>query len=495
MKQKILLALVSFAFITATEAQKKKDRVTAYAITGLEKGNSRWAEVNLIDVVSGEVINPVYQSKSEVKKLNARTGKPIAIAENKEDSKTYVRVNVDKLVPTVNERVREQQVIVKKNLVPTEELIETRTLTTKRTEATTKTNQRVIINKIRVSKDQPFATNSAACAFDKKHDRLYYTPMSINQLRYIDLKAKTPAVFYFEEDAFGTVKGSGDVANQITRMVIAGDGNGYALTNNADQLIQFTTDKKPVITNLGSLTDDAGNGKFSVRSSTAYGGDMVADKSGNLYLITANRRVYKISIESRVADYLGSIKGLPEGYTTNGAIVEKDNFIVVSSSTATNGYYKFDIESLQAEKISQNNSVFNASDLANANLLNTKKKKENKIPEETKKETLVKEDLLNNAVEKSIRSDIGVASRMTVYPNPITNFVARLSLTNYPEGRYEVQLVDLNGKQLNRKIVQINNKTQQLEFKLPTQLAKGTYLVRIINAVDQSMNTEKIIVQ
>jgi hypothetical protein len=319
--------------------------------------------------------------------------------------------------------------------------------------------------------------------------------MSINQLRYIDLKAKSPSVFYFEEDAFGTVKGSGDAPNKITRMVIGGDGNGYALTNNAEQLIQFTTDKKSVITNLGGITDDASNGKFSIHNSSAYGGDMVADKSGNLYLITANRRVYRISIENRVAKFLGSIKGLPEGFTTNGAIVDKENQIVVSSATATNGYYQFNIEKLQAEKISESSLVFNASDLANANLLTTKKKKEEKIPDETKKDIAAKEVLLDNAVQKSITGDIGVVTNMNVYPNPVTNFSTRLSLRNYPEGRYEAQLVDLTGKQMNRKVIQVNYKTQTFEFKLPTQLAKGTYLLRIIDASNNAMNTEKVIVQ
>jgi hypothetical protein len=82
-----------------------------------------------------------------------------------------------------------------------------------------------------VNTDEPFSTKSAACAYDKKHERLYYTPMGINQLRYIDLKSKSPRIYYFEEEAFGVVKGSHNVEKQITRMVIASDGNGYALTN------------------------------------------------------------------------------------------------------------------------------------------------------------------------------------------------------------------------------------------------------------------------
>ena len=118
----------------------------------------------------------------------------------------------------------------------------------------------------KVQSDKPFATNSAACAYDKKHDRLYYTPMGINQLRYIDLKSNTPRIYYFEDEPFGALNGPRDIPNQITRMVIASDGNGYALTNDANHLIRFTTKKSTVITDLGPLTDDPANGSVSVHN-------------------------------------------------------------------------------------------------------------------------------------------------------------------------------------------------------------------------------------
>src|SRR6185503_11770597 len=122
----------------------------------------------------------------------------------------------------------------------------------------------VVVNNNSNQYDKPFATNSAAMAYDKKHERLYYTPMGINQLRYIDLKSNK--IYYFENEPFGTVTHVGDGANQICRMVIASDGNGYALTNDGNHLIRFTTDKNPVITDLGALTDDAANATNSIHS-------------------------------------------------------------------------------------------------------------------------------------------------------------------------------------------------------------------------------------
>lgn len=209
---------------------------------------------------------------------------------------------------------------------------------------------------------KPFATNSAACAYDKKNNRLYYTPMGIAQLRYIDLKAKTLKVYSVEEEAFGVVKGSGDVGSQITRMVMAADGKGYALTNDGRHLIRFTTKKKPGITHLGALTNDPTKGRHSILSSANYGGDMIADKLGNLYLITSNNRVFLIQISSLMASYAGRIKGLPRVYSTNGAIAEGASSVIASSSRSTEGFYRFDLNTLKSEKVSGAGTVFNASD-------------------------------------------------------------------------------------------------------------------------------------
>ena len=43
-----------------------------------------------------------------------------------------------------------------------------------------------------------FGTGVAAIAYDKRNNRLYYTPMFIDQLRYIDLKSNK--IYYFENE-------------------------------------------------------------------------------------------------------------------------------------------------------------------------------------------------------------------------------------------------------------------------------------------------------
>ena len=71
-----------------------------------------------------------------------------------------------------------------------------------------------------------FATGVAAIAYDKKNNRLYYTPMFMDQLRYIDLKTMNA---YFVTDGVLTGlnnKTSSDQSKIITRMAFASDGNG-----------------------------------------------------------------------------------------------------------------------------------------------------------------------------------------------------------------------------------------------------------------------------
>ncbi|MDQ3682351.1 MAG: hypothetical protein M3352_04660, partial [Bacteroidota bacterium] len=388
MKQKILLTLVIASFITTIQAQKKAQKITAYAITGVQKGQNNWTEVRLIDITSGEEMQTIYQGKQEIEILNARTGKAIT----KKEITNYLQPTRKEITNHLRPAVQDiDGHIAREKKIMAAHLISTRS---------------------KVLSDKPFATNSAACAYDKKHERLYYTPMGINQLRYIDLKAKTPKIYYFEDDQFGALTSPGDVPNQITRMVIGADGNGYALTNNGSHLIRFTTNKNATITDLGSLTDDAANGNNSIHSANGYGGDMIADKSGDMYVITANRRVFKIDIGSKVATYKGLIKGLPKGFSTNGAMVEEGSKVIVCSSNSTEGYYKFDLNTLEAEKISTGSSVYNASDLANGNLAFAKKKRN----KEEAKQPEVKQEQTVSRSEKNTEKALAQRNRISVYP-------------------------------------------------------------------------------
>jgi hypothetical protein len=506
MKRIILLTAATTLFISFLQAQKrakKPQQTTAYAITGVQKGQSNWTEVRLVDVTTGEELKTIYNSKQEVEILNARTGNPIVKKEIKNDGFpertviTYHRQPEQNVV--VDKLEKEKQLEKEKKIVNLDQELNpnVRVKIEKLKEINKivelKAVNKVVIMNSKVQSDKPFATNSAACAYDKKHERLYYTPMGINQLRYIDLKSNTPRIYYFEDEPFGALSGPRDVPNQITRMVIASDGNGYALTNDANHLIRFTTKKNTVISDLGALTDDPANGSVSIHNPSGHGGDMIADSKGGLYVLTANRKVFQVDPESRIATYKGTIKGLPKEFTTNGAIVESGTNVIVSSSQSTIGYYRFDLNTLQAEKVSISESVFNASDLANSTLISEKKKKNKEkievpIEEKTEAETVQSKRALPGEIGQPV-------NRIFLYPNPVTNGLVNVSFEDHPQGRYQVQFMDISGKIISTKAVTIVNKVQVEQIKLPKLLAGGNYLVQVIGEGNKVVSTSKVVVQ
>lgn len=329
--------------------------------------------------------------------------------------------------------------------------------------------------------NMPFSTYSAACAYDRKHNRLYYTPMGINQLRYIDLGAKSPRIFYFEGEAFGQATSLNDEANHITRMVIGADGDGYALSNDGNHLMRFSTGKKTVIQDLGNLVDHPDNGAVSIHNKcSSWGGDMIADAFGKLHVISARHAVFEVDVNSRVAAFKGYITGLPANYTTNGAVVDDEGKVIVSSANSTQGYFEVDLASLKAVQIKSNAQVYNTSDMANGNLALQK--------EADKKASAVSAaSVLSRNI---IRND-----NISVFPNPVTDGSFRLYFDNQRQGKYEIQLVDLTGRVINSQVISIGSKAQVEEMFVSSNLARGMYMVKVVDGRRKALFADKLLVQ
>ena len=179
----------------------------------------------------------------------------------------------------------------------------------------------------------------AAIAYDKKNNRLYFTPMNNDQLRYIDLS--TMKVFSQSDQYFSKIgKYDSKFAGPINRMVIAPDDFGYTITNDGTHIFRFTTSETPVITDLGELVDDPLNKEMTLHNNPCAnsGGDLIADDAGQLFLITGSNRVFKVDINTRVATYLSTISGLPLKFTTSGAAVSEDGKIIISSSLFSDAF-------------------------------------------------------------------------------------------------------------------------------------------------------------
>lgn len=318
-----------------------------------------------------------------------------------------------------------------------------------------------------------FGTGVAAIAFDKKNNRLYYTPMFIDQLRYIDLKTMKVYFVSGSDNPALKVKAS-DQSNIITRMALASDGNGYALTNDGTHLLQFTTGKKIKTIDLGTLVDAPSNNGISIHNScTSFGGDMIADDDNNLYVFSARNHVFRVNIETKVATHLGVVAGLPDGFTINGAAVTTDNRILVVSATNNSGVYTVDNKSWSASA-AQADIPWRSSDLANSNLLLTRKP--------TPPAQLISS--LNEAPDK----------RIQIYPNPVTDnkFLVQF---NQPEGNYTILITDVLGRQAVKSVATVSGKGQTASIQLPASTKKGVYLVKVVDQDSKTIFSQKILVQ
>lgn len=329
----------------------------------------------------------------------------------------------------------------------------------------------------------PTGTFVAAAAYDKRSNKLFFTPMRSTDLRWLDMNIKneTPVFYTLKSNVLNTGD-KNDEANHITRMVIAADGNGYAVTNDGNHLIRFTTAKRPVITDLGNLVDAEQNNGLSVHNKcSSWGGDMLADAFGKLYIISAGRNVFVVDIDTRVASFKGTITGLPANYTTNGAAVDADGNIVVSSANVFEGYFKLSLDDLKASKIEGSDKVYNASDLANANLL-LQKQADAKNKFSFIGTGIIKEGQMASASGK-------------IFPNPVTSASFKVLLDGYTQGIYTILLTDVAGRTLQSNKINVTAEQQSENVRILNRPSKGIYLVKVMNAQKQIIFTEKVMIQ
>ena len=120
---------------------------------------------------------------------------------------------------------------------------------------------------------------------------------------------------------------------------------------------------------------------------------------------------------------------------------------------------------MQAEKISsEEGAVFNASDLANGVLAFDKKKKDKKDepPGRNYRRTQTARQREENA--RARKPEVLFENSISVYPNPVTNGSVKVSFNDLPAGKYQVQLMDIDGKLIKSKDVVINSATQVENF-------------------------------
>jgi len=315
---------------------------------------------------------------------------------------------------------------------------------------------------------EPAVSAIAAAAYDVKNNRLYYTNMRGTTLNYVDLNEDNLTVVSNDDAIFNTGDKFKTEASIITRMTFGADGAGYALTNDGEHLVKFSTERNAVITDLGRLIDGANNGSNSIHNNiTSWGGDMVGDAFGNLYVITMHSAVYKVNTQTLVADYVGNIKGLPTEFTTNGAAVNEDGDLLISSAIYTASYFKVDISTLQViSTVKTATGVYNASDLASSNLLYQAK---------------VSPSVIATSLDK-----------VSVFPNPAVGKTFQLKVASSLTSKYALEVTDARGKVV---LQNTTNSNETLKVNLPKGIASGIYYLKVTNAANKIVYNEKLIVE
>ena len=414
MNKKLLLSTAIIASSIFAQAQQNK---FTYAITGDGNKDFIWMNIRQVDLSSGRVTKTLF-----------------------ERSKTEFLIND--------------------------------ALTNKSISQTSFTNENVFNDA-----SYPTGTFVAAAALDARRNKLFFTPMRKGELRWMDLNSN-PNTPEFHSVAIPNFKNvdPNDEATNITRMVIGADGNGYAISNDANHFFKFTTGKKTVITELGNIIDAETNSGISIHNKCgSWGGDMIADAFGKLYVISASHNVFVIDVNTRIATYKGNISGLPAAYTTNAAAVNENGEVVLASATQFDGYYVCNMNDLKAVKMEGSDTKYNSSDFANGNLLLQKEAN----------------SLLNGKITPIATTN----SDAKVYPNPVTNASFNVLFENKPAGKYNIIVCDLAGRVVMVKNTQVTEGVFNQEVKLNKNVTKGIYIVKVTDEKNTSVINEKIIIQ
>jgi hypothetical protein len=430
MKFKFLLSILLTPIFSAVFSQ---DTNLAFAVTGQSLSNLKWTDIRVIDMTTGNTNATIFENgKTKFSFLDAFTNKP-----------------VNELTVSGNP-ARLQQI-----------------------------GLGIAANQNTINNPSPMQLMSAAIAYDKLHNKLFFASMFTGQLNWLDLQSsKTEPVFYSIQKPLLNNVDYNDESFNITRMTIGADGYGYALTNDGNHLIQFTTGSKTIITDLGSLVDDESNSNISVHNKcSSWGGDIVGDAFGKLYLFSAGKAIFIIDPKTMIATYKGTISNLPATFSLNGAAVIDDNNVMISCANTMDGYYKVDVNQLSAVKISTQGTVYNASDLASCNLLHEQEKINSLgIP------TLPNGEVNGNRI-------------ISIYPNPVSDGQINITFERNASGTYKIALTDLQGRLIGTKDVFIKGPGQVENFQLRTKQASGMYLIKIIGATNKSVYTDKLVLE
>ena len=302
------------------------------------------------------------------------------------------------------------------------------------------------------AKNEDIPDQVVGMTYDNKNQKLIFIGMYSPDVFTYDFNNQQYTRIY----ASGRAHSKCAVQEQFSRMATASNGISYALNNNSTQLIEIQPMQNGfAVRELGAISSDLNldNHKF-------FGGDLIADNAGNLYLISAYAQVIKINPKTMKADFVGVVGGIEKGFTTNGAAVLSDGQVLLSNAQGK-GFYTMNLDNLKAVKVQGENNqpVY---DLASPYFL-------------------------KNAETSAVSNNF-----VSVYPTKVTERQITVSVNNQIDGMGKIGIYDMGGNELISSKMNLadalNSKTLTLN-----NLSPGNYIIKVIDYKGNVLINEKFI--
>ena len=303
-------------------------------------------------------------------------------------------------------------------------------------------------------------TDASAIAFDNATQRIFFVNNSTTarqELYFVNVATSPVKAYKFSSTTPYYLNTNTGAGYNITRMVWAPWGVGYALTDNAQELIQFTVNGNvPTITNLGPVHDDWDETPDPIANET--GGDLVADYFGRLYLVTSSGKIYDIFLDDPsyvIAINNGRPAGLPAA-GNNSAAFGPDGKIVVSGSYQD--AYSVSYRTMTATSLTggSTTNVFTNGDLASCYYPQMPYRK---------------------ATDKPVTNvpDAITKAAVRVSPNPFVNNL-NLQVALPAAETVKIRLIDMFGRTVYTTTEKLGSGVNTLNLNVPT-LGRGIYIL------------------
>ncbi len=308
---------------------------------------------------------------------------------------------------------------------------------------------------------------SAALAFDGTTQRLFYVSLLSGEIGYRELAANGNAT----NRSIGNVylalhnkipeMGPQNQGVLITRLTSGPDGYIYGLSNDGSLFFRVNASAPNKIESQTFVLNQQAKTSLSFQDKEiGWGGDMIADASGNLYVFSASGNVFRFDKQQKAINHLGKIFGLPLEYSISGAAVQESGAVLISASSGSQSFEMADMKTLRAQLASVSLSA-GCGDLASAVFLNEREAEDRTITQQ--------------------------AMEIKAFPNPVTGSLLYVQFQglNNTESSFQLELMNALGQTQWIQAKTMSQKQNQVSIPMQ-QLKAGAYYVKVSNKEDFS---------